>query len=135
MAIGSTDSEHVQHATRNLELYCSEKFLNVSVDKTKDFKLRIRGPFAQGHRLQYKSQQIKNMKIFRYLGVLLLEPYQWGNIYITRKRDGSKLQTSYCENQSLEDFFVSMLAFSPQYLCPAELSDLLRFHLLRLKKF
>ena len=43
LAISSTVTDHVQHASRNLEMHCSGINLNVGVDKTKNIKLRNDG--------------------------------------------------------------------------------------------
>ena len=46
LAIRSTVSDHKQHPMRTLEMYCSEKHFNVSVDKSRIIKFRNGGPLA-----------------------------------------------------------------------------------------
>ena len=71
LAIGTTVTDDLENVMRVLEKYCSENYLNVSIDKTKVAKFRNGGPLAQGDQLRYRNDKIEFVKNFCYLGVLL----------------------------------------------------------------
>ena len=93
LVIGLTVRDHVQHAMRNLELYCSETHLNVSVEESPQSR-ETEDPLHRDIDSSTRVKKLSTRVIPAISEFCYQEHYQSSNNYITRKRDRSKPSTS-----------------------------------------